>query len=138
RNPDLPVAGAMESISDHGAAAKVFPTTRRPRFEMLTDVGQFTSACGLTFFRGGMFVAEPVHNLVHEDLLSGAGATFSARRARQGVEFLSSTDAWFRPVNFTVGPGGSLYVMDFYRLSIEHPEWMAAETYASKDRRQGL
>src|SRR5258708_3421850 len=101
RNPDLPVASAMESISDHGAAAKVFPTTLHPRFEMLTDVGQFTSACGLTWYRGGMFVAEPVHNLVHEDLLADAGATFSARRAREGVEFLSSTDAWFRPVNVT-------------------------------------
>src|SRR6266851_1036096 len=63
RNPDLPVASVMESISDHGAAAKVFPTTLHPRFEMLTDVGQFTSACGLTHYGPGMFVAEPVHNL---------------------------------------------------------------------------
>src|SRR5439155_262059 len=73
RNADLPVASAMESISDHGAAAKVFPTTQHPRFEMLTDVGQFTSACGLTFFRGAMFVAEPVHNLVHQDSLDAGG-----------------------------------------------------------------
>src|SRR5436309_3151225 len=36
RNPDLPVASVMEQISDHGPAAKVFPTTLHPRFEMLT------------------------------------------------------------------------------------------------------
>jgi putative membrane-bound dehydrogenase-like protein len=138
RNPDLPVATVMEQISDHGPAAKVFPTTLHPRFEMLTDVGQFTSACGLTFFRGAMFVAEPVHNLVHEDVLSEAGATFLAKRAREGVEFLSSTDAWFRPVNFMVGPDGALYMMDFYRLAIEHPEWMATETYNSKDLTVGI
>ena len=138
RNPDLPVASVMEQISDHGPAAKVFPTTLHPRFELLTEAGQFTSACGLTHFAGGMFVAEPVHNLVHEDLVSDAGATFTAKRVREGVEFLSSTDAWFRPVNFMAGPDGALYVMDFYRLSIEHPEWMATETYNSKDLTQGI
>src|SRR5205823_7658752 len=93
---------------------------------------------GLTHFAGGLFVAEPVHNLVHEDVLSDAGATFIAKRIREGVEFLSSTDAWFRPVNFTVGPDGALYLMDFYRLAIEHPEWMATETYNSKDLTQGI
>jgi hypothetical protein len=75
---------------------------------------------------------------VHEDLVSDAGATFTAKRVREGVEFLSSTDAWFRPVNFMAGPDGALYVMDFYRLSIEHPEWMATETYNSKDLTQGI
>jgi len=138
RNPDLPVSTVMEQISDHGPAAKVFPTTLHPRFEMLTEAGQFTSACGLTQFHGAMFVAEPVHNLVHEDVLSEAGATFLAKRLREGVEFLSSTDAWFRPVNFMVGPDDALYLMDFYRLTIEHPEWMATETYNSKDLTQGL
>ncbi len=138
RNPDLPVSTVMEQISDHGPAAKVFPTTLHPRFEMLTEAGQFTSACGLTQFHGAMFVAEPVHNLVHEDVLSEAGATFLAKRLREGVEFLSSTDAWFRPVNFMVGPDDALYLMDFYRLTIEHPEWMATETYNSKDLTQGI
>src|SRR5262245_56402234 len=138
RNTDLPVAGVMDQISDHGPAAKVFPTTIHPRFEMLTGVGEFTSACGLTLYRRGAFIAEPVHNLVHQDALFEAGATFLAKRSREGVEFLSSTDAWFRPVNFYVGPDGSLYVMDFYRLAIEHPEWMATETYNSKDLTKGI
>jgi putative membrane-bound dehydrogenase-like protein len=138
RNTDLPVFSAMQQISDHGAAAKVYPITLHPRFEMLTDVGQFTSACGITSYRGSLFVAEPVHNLVHQDLLSDAGATYVARRAHPDVEFLASTDAWFRPVNFYVGPDGAMYVMDFYRLVIEHPEWMSTEAQKSPDLTKGI
>jgi len=138
RNPDLPVFSAMQQIPDHGAAAKVYPITLHPRFEMLTEVGQFTSACGITFYRGSLFVAEPVHNLAHQDLLADAGATFVARRAHPDVEFLASTDAWFRPVNFYAGPDGALYVMDFYRLVIEHPEWMSTEAQKSPDLTKGI
>ena len=36
-------------------------------------------------------------------------------------EFLASTDPWFRPVGFTVGPDGYLYMVDFYRQHIETP-----------------
>jgi len=138
RNPDLPVSSAMQQISDHGAAAKVYPITLHPRFELLTEVGQFTSACGITCYHGSLFVAEPVHNLVHQDLLAGAGATYTARRAHPEVEFLASTDAWFRPVNFFAGPDGALYVMDFYRLVIEHPEWMSTEAQKSPDLTKGI
>ncbi len=138
RNPDLPVFSAMQQIPDHGAAAKVYPITLHPRFEMLTEVGQFTSACGITFYRGSLFVAEPVHGLAHQDLLEDAGATFVAKRAHPDVEFLASTDAWFRPVNFYDGPDGALYVMDFYRLVIEHPEWMSTEAQKSPDLTKGI
>jgi len=138
RNPDLPVFSAMQQIPDHGAAAKVYPITLHPRFEMLTEVGQFTSACGITFYRGSLFVAEPVHGLAHQDLLEDAGATFVAKRAHADVEFLASTDSWFRPVNFYDGPDGALYVMDFYRLVIEHPEWMSTEAQKSPDLTKGI
>jgi putative membrane-bound dehydrogenase-like protein len=138
RNPDLPVSSAMQQISDHGAAAKVYPITLHPRFEMLTEVGQFTSACGITCYHGSLFVAEPVHNLVHQDLISDAGATDVAKRAHPDVEFLASTDAWFRPVNFYAGPDGALYVMDFYRMVIEHPEWMSTEAQNSQDLTKGI
>ena len=47
RNPDLPVANVTEEMSDHGVPAKVFPIVASTRFEMLTNVGEFTSACGL-------------------------------------------------------------------------------------------
>jgi putative membrane-bound dehydrogenase-like protein len=149
RNPDLPAATATEEISDHGIPAKVFPIAPRQRFEMLTGVGQFTSACGLTLYLGGAFpkefegsslVAEPAHNVVHRDVVTPAGATFSARRTPERTEFIASRDPWFRPVNFSAGPDGAIYMLDYYRLVIEHPEWMAAqeskpkELYAGNDR----
>lgn len=138
RNPYLAVAAATQEISDHGTPAKVYPIVPKTRFEMLTNVGQFTSACGLTFWRGGAFVAEPAHNLVHRDIYSADGTTFKARRDREGVEFLASKDPWFRPVNFYVGPDNALYLLDYYRLVIEHPEWMATESYQSKDIEAGI
>src|SRR5690606_2033814 len=57
RNPDLLVSNATTSLSDHGNAADVFPITKNPEHQLLTDVGVFTSACGLTFYAGGLFPA---------------------------------------------------------------------------------
>jgi len=62
-----------------------------------------------------------------------AGATFTGRRAKEGVEFLASTDSWFRPVNLTVGPDGALYLVDYYRKVIEHPEWASTSVATSPD-----
>ncbi|MEX2263248.1 MAG: PVC-type heme-binding CxxCH protein [Bryobacteraceae bacterium] len=137
RNPDLAVATAVEDISADGRPAKVFPIAPRQRFEMLTNIGQFTSACGLTFWQGSAFVAEPAHNLVFRGLLKPAGATFSLQRARPEIEFLASKDPWFRPVNFYAGPDGALYMLDYYRLVIEHPEWMSNQQSQPKDLNAG-
>src|SRR5690606_13455164 len=108
---------------------------------LLTDVGVITSACGLTAYLGGQFpssynenvtfVAEPVSILVHVDKIAEKGATFSASRIKSNREFLTSSDATFRPVNLYVGPDGSLYVVDYYRQIIEHPEWMGKEVIES-------
>ncbi|MDQ6843824.1 MAG: c-type cytochrome [Bacteroidota bacterium] len=135
RNPDQLVGNATESISDHQEACEVFPITKNPENQLLTDVGVITSACGITDYQGGAFpdkfnndvtfVCEPVSNLVHADKLTSKGATFTASRIFDQKEFLASTDAWFRPVNMYIGPDGALYVVDYYREIIEHPEWMS-------------
>jgi len=146
RNPDLPVGSVMARISDHRPAADVYPIAHNPRVEMLSGVGSFTSACGITVYLGGAFppsvglfslVAEPAQNLAHRDVLTPSGATYLARRAHEGIEFLASTDAWFRPVNFYNGPDGAIYLVDYYRLVIEHPEWMATHTHHSPDLYKG-
>jgi putative membrane-bound dehydrogenase-like protein len=145
RNRDLPVGAAMERISDHRPAAEVYPITQHARVEMLSGVGSFTSACGILFYQGGAFpgmgaftlVEEPAQNLVHRDVLEPSGATFIARRAHEGVEFLASTDPWFRPVNSYIGPDGAIYILDYYRMVIEHPEWMATHTHKSPDLYKG-
>lgn len=140
RNSNLLVPNTVQSLSDHGNAAEVFPITKDPEHQLLTDVGVITSACGITSYLGGAFpavfdsvtfVAEPVHNLIHADLLSGQRTSFTASRLHPQKEFLASTDAWFRPVNMYVGPDGALYVVDYYRQIIEHPEWMAEDVINS-------
>lgn len=140
RNKTLLVSNTTESISDHGNAADVYPITKNPEHQLLTDLGVFTAACGITSYGGGLFpspydsvtfVAEPVGNLVHADILRDRGATFTASRLFEQKEFLASTDAWFRPVNMYVGPDGALYIVDYYRQIIEHPEWMADEVAKS-------
>ncbi len=140
RNPDLAISDATESLSDHGDAAEVFPITLKPEHQLLTDIGVITSACGLTAYLGAAFpppydsvtfVAEPVSNLVHVDRLKNNGTTFTARRIREHKEFLASLDARFRPVNMYVGPDGALYIVDYYRQIIEHPEWMGDEVVKS-------
>ncbi len=136
RNPKLLVADATQSMPDHGDACEIYPITQTPEHQLLTDVGVITSACGVTWYLGGLFpekyknitfVAEPVHNLVHADIIKDNGASFTASRAFEKKEFLASKDAWFRPVNFYVAPDGALYVIDYYRQVVEHPEWMAED-----------
>jgi putative membrane-bound dehydrogenase-like protein len=140
RNPYLPVSQSTVSISDHGNAAEVFPITKNPEHQLLTDVGVMTSACGITAYLGGafpsqydkaVFIAEPVSNILHIDLLSDNGTLFKASRQHPDREFLASTDSWFRPVNMYIGPDGALYLLDYYRQYIEHPEWMAEEVVNS-------
>ncbi|MFD2202003.1 PVC-type heme-binding CxxCH protein [Shivajiella indica] len=140
RNPFLVVPASTESISDHGNAAEVFPITINPQHQLLTDVGVMTSACGITAYLGSafpheydhaVFVAEPVSNILHIDFISENKTGFVASRQHQDKEFLASTDSWFRPVNMYIGPDGALYVVDYYRQIIEHPEWMAEDVVKS-------
>ncbi|QHT72234.1 c-type cytochrome [Rhodocytophaga rosea] len=149
RNPDLLISTSTQTLTDHGS--EVFSITRNPERQILSAEGVFTSACGNTAYTGGAFpapfnenstfVAEPVSNLVHVDGIKNKGASFVASRiGRERKEFLSSTDSWFRPVNMYVGPDGALYVVDYYRQIIEHPEWMSEEAiqagglYNGKDK----
>ncbi|MBX3238630.1 MAG: c-type cytochrome [Chitinophagaceae bacterium] len=138
RNPDLVVSQATDAISDHGDAAEIFQITTHPERQMFSGAGTMTSASGIVAYGGGAFpapfdknvtfICESVSNLVHADKLRDTGATFIASRVgREKKEFLASTDAWSRPVNLYIGPDGALYVLDYYRRIIEHPEWMSDE-----------
>lgn len=147
RNPNLAVPSVEEGISDHGPASVVYPTSKlqeRPNDQFAA--GHFTSACSVTIYAGGAFgpdfqgnafCCEPVHNLVHRDILEQKGASFVAKRAYEKSEFLSSTDNWSRPVNLCFAPDGSLYVVDMYRAVIEHPQWIPLEMQKRVDLRAG-
>lgn len=142
RNPAFAPPTVIEQLPDYRQPADVFPITRNPEFQLLTDVGVMTAASGVTSYladlfpaayRGATFVAEGAHNLVHVDSLREHGATFRASRMQDAREFLASTDAWFRPVSFYIGPDGALYVIDYYRKILEHPEWLDDRTAQSSD-----
>ncbi len=104
--------------------------------------GYFTSATGLTVYRGDawpdadrgdVFIADCGSNLVHRKKVRSRGVEWVAERAadEQEREFLACTDVWFRPVQFANGPDGSLYVIDMYREIIEHP-WSLPEPLKSQ------
>ena len=136
RNPYLSNPAAMHSVSDHEKSAALFQITTVPQYIHDSQHGRFTAACGISIYTGGRFPAgyestsftcDPVHNVVHRDILAPDGPTFVARRAHQNAEFLASTDSWFRPVFTATGPDGALYVADYHRPVVEHPEYAPKE-----------
>ncbi len=137
RKSNLLISSTIESISDHGQATEIYQITTSPDRQLFTPTGVSTSSSGITYYAADLFippyseniifVAESVSNLVHADVLEPKGATFKASRVQERKEFLASKDFWARPVNMYVGPDGALYVLDYYRRIIEHPEWMSDE-----------
>jgi putative membrane-bound dehydrogenase-like protein len=151
RNPYLAAPGPRISIAVDGPSADVFRISpvepwrivrTRLRVKGLvpgpiegggTAAGYFTSATGVTIYRGdawpedyrgNAFIADVGSNLIHRKVLSPKGVELTAQRAEgeEKVEFVASTDIWFRPVQFANGPDGALYVADMYREIIEHPD----------------
>ena len=149
RNPFLPAPTPRISIASDGPQADVFRMSPvepwrivRTRLRVKGIVpgpiegggkasGYFTSATGITVYKGdawpaeykgNVFIGDVGGNLVHRKTLSRNGIELRADRADSGKEFLASTDVWFRPVQFCNGPDGNLYIADMYREIIEHPD----------------
>jgi putative membrane-bound dehydrogenase-like protein len=150
RNPALNPPPVVLDIAAEGPAAPVFRISapepwrvvrtrqraadpvlskRLPPTELFAT-GFFTSATGITIYRGSaypaeyrgnVFVGDVGGNLIHRKVLTIDGAIFQATRTDSGTEFLASTDNWFRPVNFANTPNGTLLILDMYRETIEHP-----------------
>jgi putative membrane-bound dehydrogenase-like protein len=161
RAPLLEAGAVSTDISDHGQpSVPMFPLTkpqawRRQRTSLRQKrydenklekvellAGFFTAASGGTVYTGdvfpreywgNLFTGDVSGNLVHRDVLAPEGVTFKASRAKDGVEFLASTDVWFRPCNFANAPDGNLYITDIYREFIETPESIPEEIKKSMD-----
>jgi putative membrane-bound dehydrogenase-like protein len=161
----IPFGSMIHSIAAEGAAATVFRkstaepwrivrTRRRvadPRFKNLpaserVPIGFFTSATGISVYkgnawpkryRGQIFIGDVGGNLVHRKILKPNGVPFKAFRADQRAEFIASTDNWFRPTNFVNAPDGTLYVLDMYRETIEHPYSIPEDIKAFLDLESG-
>ncbi|HXJ59143.1 MAG TPA: PVC-type heme-binding CxxCH protein [Verrucomicrobiae bacterium] len=150
RNSFFPMLAALDSVAVDGGAAPVFRISPdepwrviRTRWRVSGLVpgpvegggrpsGYFTGATGVTIYRGNafpedmvgdVFVADCGSNLIHHKKVQPAGLTVRGERPADetNVEFVASSDNWFRPVQFANAPDGTLYVCDMYREVIEHP-----------------
>lgn len=139
RNPKLAVATLKQNLNPDGTG--VFPvSTPVRRLNQPQSVNKLTSGCSVIPFRGPLFagsafICEPANNLVHREVLEPEGISFTSTRAadEQDREFLASEDHWSRFTQARMGPDGCLYVVDFYRLILEHPEWIPPQMIAHLD-----
>lgn len=150
RNPYLSAPNPRVDIPVDGPAADVFRISpvepwrvvrTRLRVKGITPgivegggtaAGYFTSATGITIYRGdawpdeyrnNAFIGDVGSNLVHRKVMDPDGVSLKAHRpaGEEKTEFVRSKDIWFRPVQFSNGPDGNLIVLDMYREYIEHP-----------------
>ena len=140
RNPHLAFSETVQEVSAVGAHAAVWPisvdmTTASfiPGLMGTPHAGTFTAASGVHIHRGdalpeghrgSIFICESAQNLVQRQLRAPNGVTFTSRPAQVGRDFLVSRDQWFRPVFAANGPDGALYIVDMYRKSIDHPQYV--------------
>ena len=115
----------------------------------LVPIGFFTSATGVTIYRGdayppefqgNAFIGDVGGNLIHRKVMLHShrdSIVSGSMRADENVEFVTSTDTWFRPTNFINGPDGCLYVCDMYRETIEHPFSIPEDIKAKLDLESG-
>ncbi|MEM7314811.1 MAG: PVC-type heme-binding CxxCH protein, partial [Planctomycetota bacterium] len=164
RNGFLQVPSARVAIAKDGPQAEVFRTSPvepwrivRTRLRVSGAVkgliegggrasGYFTSATGITIYRGDAWpeehrgtaiVGDVGSNLIHRKQLVPDGLAFTAERIDNHSEFVTSTDIWFRPVQFANAPDGSLFVVDMYREFIEHPKSLPTDIKKHLDLNSG-
>jgi len=89
--------------------------------------------------RGNAFIADCGSNLIHRKRLlrDRIGRTAERPPGEERIEFVASTDNWFRPVQFANAPDGTLYVADMYREFIEHPWSLPASLKKLMDLNSG-
>jgi putative membrane-bound dehydrogenase-like protein len=149
RNPYVASPNPAVYLPADPDSTRLYPASApQERFNHPESANRVTAACSPAIYRdellggdykGNAFICEPVHNLVHREVLSAWGATFVGHRAgdEKQSEFLASTDPWFRPVQVCTGPDGALYVVDMARFVIEHPRWISPQRLAALDVRAG-
>jgi len=139
----------LENASNHeeNGLARIYPIgEQESRVNHPEQSGYFSGSCGVTYYGGGAFgedyentvwVADVVLNLLHVDKIKPKGASFEAVRQLEKRDLLASSDRAFRPVNMSVGPDGSMYLVDMYRKVIEHPEWIPDDIEKTLDLEAG-
>jgi putative membrane-bound dehydrogenase-like protein len=149
RNPAVAVKSTKQMLAGYKDGSRCYPASQTlQRFNDFFAYNHVTSGNSPTpyrdelfgpEFRSSVFVSEPVHNLIHREVLEPDGVSFKSHRApdESTNEFLASTDNWFRPTMLKTGPDGALYIADMYRQVIEHPQWIPKEIQQRLDLRAG-
>jgi putative heme-binding domain-containing protein len=87
-----------------------------------------TGICGIVYLDGGVWGPEwddhillgnCVTSRVNHDHVTFTGST---PKANEQLDFITSDDPWFRPVDLQLGPDNALYIADFYNKIIGHYE----------------
>lgn len=149
RNPLVNVRDTRKYLANYPDPTRVFPISApMTRLNQPQSMNYVTSGNSASPYRDDLFgsdfatsvfVSEPVHNVVHREVLVADGVSFQSHRAsgEEKREFVASTDHWFRPDMTKTGPDGALYICDFYRFVLEHPQWISPEAQKALDIRGG-
>jgi len=144
RNPHAGITQNYEDIATPGAATRVYPL-QITHTTADAHAGTNTACSGLGVYRGplmpelrnNVFVPDPTGQLVTRYKVEPNGASLKATRVGDRTEFFRSSDEWCRPVNFTTGPDGAIYICDIYRRWIDHARFFPEEFVKANDMRQG-
>ncbi|MCB1278211.1 MAG: DUF1080 domain-containing protein [Prosthecobacter sp.] len=144
RNPHAGITQVHEDIATPGAETRVYPL-QITHTTADAHAGTNTACSGLGVYRGDLmpelrnnvFVPDPTGQLVTRYKIEPNGASLKATRIGDRTEFFRSADEWCRPVNFTTGPDGAIYICDIYRRWIDHARFFPEEFVKTHDMRQG-
>ena len=144
RNPHAGITQVHEDIATPGAETRVYPV-RITHTTADAHAGTNTACSGLGVYRGDLmpelknnvFVPDPTGQLVTRYKIEPNGASLKATRVGKNTEFFRSGDEWCRPVNFTTGPDGAIYICDMYRHWIDHARFFPEEFVKTHDMREG-
>ncbi|MBI5769297.1 MAG: discoidin domain-containing protein [Verrucomicrobia bacterium] len=111
----------------------------RPRFRPEEKtLNHITGAAGIEIYRGDrlpaellgdLFFGEPVGRLVRRAKVETNDGVTIVRNAHEKSEFLRSADPYFRPVNVTTAPDGTMFITDMYRGIIQEGNWTRRGSY---------
>ncbi|MEW4488367.1 PVC-type heme-binding CxxCH protein [Thalassoglobus sp. JC818] len=164
RNPAYTTVGPRVRVADDGGQAPVYRISPvepwrivRTRLRVSGQVsgpvegggrpaGYFTGATGITVYRGDawgkdelgtLIIGDVGSNIVHRKKVTANGLSIQAQRIDREQELVRSSDVWFRPVQFANAPDGTLYILDMYRETIEHPKSLPPEIKQHLDLTSG-
>jgi glucose/arabinose dehydrogenase/mono/diheme cytochrome c family protein len=135
-----PVYGSLDFPDQFGPEfQEVWPIMATPdvqggnsRLRPNNTLNHFTACCGQSIYRGDALpkdfvgdyiVCEPVGRIIRRAKVIDVKGKIILKNAYDSMEFISSSDMNFRPVNSATGPDGNLYIVDMNHGIIQQGNW---------------